>query len=171
MPTSVKELVLEQNREERERREEYEENQEKERKKQASKQFSGEVAYLIKHFEFNCFKLDSTNKKVADFIRSYSERNYFITREGNLKQTMPGFIKVDPYMYAIKFEKNESPGVQHITRSSKYNKWKKALEDKFGIKIWINRKYTYTERYGNSGYRTYDDKHFQGVSVQVRVKD
>ena len=49
---SVKELILESNREERERREAYEAEQEKERKKQESKQFSAEVAYLIKQFNF-----------------------------------------------------------------------------------------------------------------------
>ena len=55
------------------------EYQEAEQKKKDSKQYSAEIAYIIKQFEFNVFKLDSPNKKVADFILERHGR-FFITK-------------------------------------------------------------------------------------------
>ena len=144
----------------------YEKERAKEKKIKDSKQFSGEVAYLIKQFEYNVFNLNSTNKKVAEFILDY-DNGLLITRTGNLPQQMPGYIAVDSFMDSLKFQKSEKVGKQSIAKSSKFNKWKKALEDKFGVKIYFRREYSYHERYGSSGYRTYDDKIFQGVRVTV----
>lgn len=167
---SVKELVLETTREERERLEAYRAEELKEQKKRESQQFSAEVAYLIKQFNYNMFNIDSTNKDVAKFITDRDGRAY-ITKSWDIPQTMPGYIKVKNDLSALKFSKSERRGRQSITRSSKYNKWKAALEKKFKVSIYIGRDYTYSERYGNSGYRTYDDEHFQGIVTQVKVKE
>lgn len=169
---SVASIVKSKQKERKERADTYEQQKMREKKKQDSKQFSGEVAYLIKQFEYNIFNLNSTNKQVADFLLDYKGK-YYITKADDLTQQMPGYIYVKPFMYALKFYKTEKMGKQSITKSSKFNKWKKALEDKFKVKIYIERDYIYKERYGNSGYRTYDDEIFQGVllTVQLQKKD
>lgn len=140
-----------------------------EKKKSDSKQFSAEVAYIIKQFEYNCFSLDSSNKEVADFISGFNEGRFFITNPGMIPQEMPGYMEVKKYMTALKFERHEDDGRKYIGGSSKYNKWKKALEDKFGVEIYIKREHTYTDRYDNDGYATYPDMHFQGVVARVTL--
>ena len=163
---SVASIVGNKERERKERANRYEKEKVKEKKSKDSKQFSGEVTYLIRKFEYNVFDLNSTNREVAKFILDY-DNGLLITRAGDLNQQMDGYVYVEPFMYSIKFDKSEAAGRQSITKSSKFNKWKKALEDKFGVKIYFRREYSYHERYSNSGYRIYDDKIFQGVRVIV----
>ena len=145
------------------------EYQEAEQKKKDSKQYSAEIAYIIKQFEYNVFKLDSSNKKVADFITERHAR-FFITKAGNCDQKMPGYIKIKPELSQLKFYRSESRGRKFIGGSPKFNKWKKSLEDKFDIKINFEREYTYRERFGNSGYATYPDEIFQGVLVWISLE-
>jgi len=161
--SSVAELVKKEQRSQAERLSQYEAEKAAEKKKEDSKQFSAEVAYIIKQFEYNVFKLSSTNKAVAKFILDYKGR-HSITRAGGCNQTMPGYITIKPFLSALIFEKDESDGRQHITKSSKFNKWKKALEDKFGVNIYIRREYTYRER-----FETFDDEIFQGVVASVQI--
>ena len=139
-----------------------------EQKKKDSKQYSAEIAYIIKQFEFNVFKLDSPNKKVADFITERHGR-FFITKADGCDQRMPGYIKIKPNLSQLKFYRSETTGRKYIGGSPKFNKWKKSLEDKFGVKINVEREYTYRDRYGNSGYATYPDQIFQGVLVWISL--
>lgn len=166
--SSVAELVKKEESAQARRLAQYEAERAAEKKKQDSKQFSAEVAYIIKQFEYNVFKLESSNKDVADFILEWKGR-FFITHPGGLPQKMPGYIEVKPFMRALKFYRTERDGRKYIGGSSKFNKWKKALEKKFGVKIYIEREYVYKERFGNSGFRTYDDEIFQGVVAKVQV--
>jgi hypothetical protein len=165
---TVNDIVKREKASQTKRLKKYERDELAEKKKQDSKQFSGEVAYIIKQFEYNVFRFDSTNKKVADFILDY-KGIFYVTYPGDLPQKMPGYIEVKPFMGAIKFERDEDNGRKYIGGSSKYNKWKKTLEKQFGVKIYIKREYRYEERYGSSGYQTYDDKIFCGVKASVRL--
>ncbi len=161
---TVAELVKKEKSEQARRLARYKKQEANEKKRWDSKQFSGEVAYIIKQFEYNVFKLSSTNKEVADFLLDYKGR-FSITRAGDCDQTMPGYVTIDPYLGALKFEKNDSDGRQYITKSSKFNKWKKALEKKFGVNIYFRRECSYRER-----FETYDDEIFQGVVASVQLK-
>ena len=166
---TVAELVNKETIANRRRMKKYEAEEAAEKKKQDSKQFSAEVAYIIKQFEYNVFRLDSTNEEVAKFILDHKGR-FLLTKADQISQQMPGYIYVKPFLESLKFYKTESMGRKHITGSSKYNKWKKSLEDKFGVKIIIERHYIYKERYGHSGYATYPDEIFQGVLVRVELR-
>lgn len=165
---SVAELVKKEKSIQARRMARYEAERAAEKKKQDSKQFSAEVAYVIKRFEYNVFNLDSSNKEVADFILENKGR-FFITKAGGLPQEMPGYIEVEPYMRALKFYRVEDDGRKYIGGSRKYNKWKKALEKKFGVKITIEREWAYRDRYDNDGYATYPDQIFQGVVAHVSL--
>jgi len=164
--SSVAKLVNKNKRTQERRTKEYQDELSKEKKERESRQFSGEVAYLIKKFEYNAFDLESTNKDVAKFITGFNEGRYYITMEGNCTQQMPRYVYVEPFLGQLKFYKTESSGRKNVTASSKYNKWKKTLEEQFGVEIRIGRTYTYKER-----FNTYDDKIFQGVLATVSVKE
>ncbi len=77
---------------------------------------------------------------------------------------MPGYIKVGPYMSALKFSKKEDAGRKIIAASSKFIRWKKALEVRFGLTINIFRNYGYRER-----FEAPSDKIFRGVMVSVGI--
>jgi hypothetical protein len=83
---------------------------------------------------------------------------------------MHGYITVKKNLSSLKFKKNEDEGRKYIWGSSKYNRWKKALEDKFGVNIYITRDYSYSDRFDSDGCATYPDMHFQGVMARVSLK-
>ena len=96
---------------------------------------------------------------------------YFITHPDMLPQPMLGYMEVKGNLSQLRFYKDEDEGRQYITKSSKFNKWKKALEDKFDVEITIKRQYTYRDRYDSDGYATYPDQIFQGVVAIVTLKE
>ena len=145
-----------------------EDNEAKERergKKQISKDFSEEVRDVIRRFENRIFDINATKAKVADFIVDWKPRGAerpFGSRSLSYSED---------YFYAVKFKKDEKTGHTPITRSSKFNRWKKALEEKFDIEIWIWRDYEYKSRYSNSGYETHPDQIYQGLRANVYLKE
>ena len=166
---SVADIVKETESAQAKRLQKYLDAEKAEQKKRDSKQYSAEIAYIIKQFEYNVFSLKSTNRDVAKFITDYKGR-FFITKADNCVQQMPGYIYIDPDLSQLKFHRDDNEGRKYIGSSPKFNKLKKSLEDKFGIKINIKREYTYRDRYSNSGYATYPDEIFQGVLVWIALK-
>ena len=131
------------------------------KKKMMSKQFSEEVAQVINRFEHRIFDINATKNKVAEFIVDSTPRG-----AERPFGTQP-LSYSNEYFYAVKFNKEDRSGHTMITRSSKFNRWKKALEDKFYIKILIWRDYEMQSRYSNSGYATHPDQIYQGLRANV----
>ena len=161
---SVSELVKQK---EKDIEQSYIDSERKEKRRRRARQtqlFGEEVQDVIRRFENRIFDIKATKKKVADFIVDWTPRGAersFGTRS---------LSYADDYFYSLKFEKGESAGNTLITRSKVYNKWKAALEKKFGIEIIISRDYEYKRRFGNSGYETYPDKIYQGLRAWVYPK-
>ena len=162
---SVSELVKKKEDSIKQSIEDHEERERKRKKKQISKDFSEEVRDVIRRFENRIFDINASKTKVADFIVDWTPRGAerpFGSRSLSYSED---------YFYAIKFKKDETTGHTPITRSSKFNRWKKALEDKFGIVIWIWRDYEFKSRYSNSGYATHPDEIYQGLRANVYLKE
>ena len=134
-------------------------------KKQMSKQFSQEVKDVIHRFENSIFDISASKEKVADFIIDWQPRG----AERPFGSRCIAYS--DTHFQIVKFKKDERMGHTLITRSSKYNRWKKALEDKFDIVIWIWRDYEFKSRYSNSGYATHPDEIYQGLRANVYLKE
>lgn len=118
--------------------------------------FSREVRDIIKRFEISIFDINSTNEKVAEVIAT-DRMNWICGSEIRFEE--------------VSFFTNEKPQKILIRKSSKFNRWKKELEDKFGIDIFISRRYRRERRFGNSGYETYPDEVYQGVIASISLKE
>ncbi len=87
-------------------------------KKKKSKNFSKEIVDVIERFESRFFSINSTEDQIYDTIE-----NDFRWLKGK-----------DDHYEAIQFSDNDRMKTK-VTRSPKFNKWKKILEEKFEIKI------------------------------------
>jgi hypothetical protein len=149
---SVAKMVKKKKDEQQRRMDEYERKEKARKKRLNSQEFSKEVDDIIQRFEAKAFNIKSPKKKVVDFI---------VDHKGSC---MLSWEK--EFFYSIKFYKEESSGRTSIKKSKKFNAWKKALEDKFGIEISIGRSYSYRER-----FETYDDEIYQGLKAHVYVRE
>ena len=119
-------------------------------KKQKSKQFSKEIINVIKRFESRFFSID-TSEDLVD-VALLSDFNW-VNGKG------------DEYE-VIQFSENNK-NKRNVTRSSKFNKWKKALEEKFKIKIEFYEEYSDKERTSKSGNKTHIEKIYKGLKADI----
>jgi hypothetical protein len=131
-----------------------EEEELKKKKKRDSKEFSDNITKIINSFECKFFNIDSSEEDVAKAILDSNDRYLFGEKE---------------YFSGLKFLQIESAG-RYIGENKRFLKWKKSLEDKFDIKIYIRRYYTETRRFGNSGFEAPPARHYQGIKASVSIK-
>lgn len=162
--SSVSELVKQKTKENDEALMNHQKNEEARKKREISKKFSKEVQDIINRFEHRVFDINASKSKVAEFIVDHTP-----IRSSNTFGTCSLSWSHENFE-SIKFKKDDRVGYTNITRSPKFNRWKKALEDKFKIDIWVYRDYEYKERFGNSGFATYPDEIYLGIRANVYLK-
>lgn len=156
---SVKELVKSEEKKRKEYREKCEREEALEKKKKLTKEFTNNVTKVIKEFEYRFFDINATEEKVAKFLlEDDSSRYLFSSDDGHLKNLV--FYSGDKY-----------GDDRCISESKRYMKWKKSIENKFGIRIYIYEDYYSTDRYDNEGYMTYPDKTYVGLKATIYLKD
>ena len=154
---SVATLVKKEKAAQKRRLREYEKEQEEWKKKLDSKHFSQEIKRVINSFEHRLFNINDDDETVANIMVHHNGTRLLSWEDDTFSE--------------LQFSKDDEEGRQSVTRSGKFNKWKKSLEDKFKININIYRDYQYRDRYSNSGYATYPDRIYCGLKVQVTLKD
>lgn len=154
---TVQELVKSKSEERRLAIQQENERQEKQAKKEMSKQFSKEIKTFIWEFERRYFNVNSKKNDVAECILSAEryDRNY---------------VTGDSYE-AVVFSDEEKYGKKRATRSPIFNKWKKALEDKFGLKLRFYEYERTERRFGSSGFETYPNYIYEGICVVFGFKN
>ena len=156
---SVRSLIKEKEESELERVERYRIKEENRVKKERTQQFREEVQQVIRRFETQCFNINSTEDGVAEFIVNGGRSKLSWSNQS---------------FNGIQFEDGAFPkdfGHTPIKNSRKFTQWKKALEDKFGVKIRIRKEYERHRRFGNSGYETFPDYTYEGLIAVVYIPD
>lgn len=128
-----------------ERRLEIQMNTPEEIKKRKSKKFSEEIVDVIERFEDRFFSLDSYEEEVNEIIDS--DFRWLSGKDDQYEE--------------VQF-KDELEEKKKATRSPKFNKWKKKLQEKFKVKIDF-----YEEYYHKYGETERDNTIFQGVKVEL----
>jgi len=161
MEQTVKEMVLEREKQKRYEDDMYFQEQEKLRKKEISKNFTKEIKMIIEEFEYKFFNNKSSKNNVVKKIMDMKEYKSECVLFGQ-----------DVDFYAVTFDaasRLQDYKLPH--RSPKYRKWKKELEEKFGIEISIFADYKYQKRYSNSGYEVMSDEIYQGIKVSINFPE
>jgi len=172
---SVKDLVKKGlDQEKRDREEELKQISEgqKELKKRKIKEAQRDIDNLMKNFEKKFFDIEATEEYVAkkivenscriiqsEFLRqvAFKEEDLSEYKEEEFRRTISGYEltkSVDDYNFYL------------ITEYDKYNKWRQAFRDKFGITIGMGEE----EHAGESrGYDAPPDRESYGIEAWVRV--
>ena len=153
---SVKQMVLNQRKQDTERADYYEAKVKREQKIKEKEIFNDEVEQVIVRFNQRFFSLNSTNHEVSQLILELDKW----THKRLLFESDEAFRSV---VFSNKAYKGQNP----ITTSARYNKWKKALENRFGVLIWIREDYRSERRFGSSGFETYPNEIYLGIEVRI----
>jgi len=174
---SVKEIVRKKEKERTKQVADQLEKQEKERKQKEAQYFKDSITGVIAAFESTWFNINSTDEEVADKILHWGEGHticilrrtgeWICDKNGNRYKYDGNYTEITNYMPYVKFQKDDPDdhGKKLITKSRNFNSWKKALEDKFGVKITIQRMYGIEERFeAPSSY------YFTGIGAYIYIK-
>lgn len=130
-----------------------EEEKIKAKKEKELKDFETGVNRLMSSFESRIFDLDSSEEKVAKEV--LEEKGTYLDINGE---------------HVWKVFHEDSSKDYSLEKCKKYQDWIKALEEKFGVDIYIDTHYIHTSRYSNSGYIVGTDDHYQGVKAYISLK-
>jgi len=152
---SVKSIV----KSETDRRNKINENIERELKARDDRlrydKFDKEVNAFIFDFEHRYFKLESSNRTVADAIIAFQEDSR-------------SYVTGDRYE-VLSFDDKDDGYKIPIEKSVIFFKWKLKLERKFDITINFYEHETASRRFGNSGYEMYPDYKYEGICVKFFI--
>lgn len=150
---SVKELIKQKTKK-YERDRQLAERREKDKKRRDLKKiFDKEIEEFIWQFERRYFNINSSENDVAETIyhcNNKDDRNYV----------------AGEHFRALDFEGDDKYRMKP-TKSTRFNEWKKAIEDKFEIKL---RFYEY-QRNANAGMGGWPDYVYEGICVVFMVDD
>jgi len=144
----------------------------KELKKKKIKEAQKDIDNLMKNFEKKFFNIEATEEYVAkkilenscriiqsEFLRqvAFKEKDLSEYKEEEFRRTPSGFElikRVDDYNFYL------------ITEYDKYNKWRQAFKDKFGIIIGIDEE----DHAGESrGYDAPPSRESYGIEAWIRI--
>jgi len=162
-------------REKQEKQEAYIKKDEAQRKRKATiqhkKDFEACVQTVIHNFENRFFSAEDSEEKVAEVIMGLNSR-IIVETTGIRYSTLKYYGCIERgseyrvnYMESVKFSESDHSGKTLITNHKGFCEWKDYLEKKFGVKIYINRSYTYKER-----DEAPSDRIFIGIRAQVTLQ-